>query len=116
VVLDKWISEGELRGTRLWIVDDGEVAYFHHGDPDSAWIERLAGDPFLTVERAGTTVRYRATPAPESDERVHELLRAKYGVADRSVRFVSGGVENCPAMPLRLEALEPPAQAADGAR
>jgi hypothetical protein len=106
VVLHKWVAEGESRRTRLWIVDAGEVAYLHHGYPDSAWIQRLADDPFVTVERSGATRRYRATPAPEADTRVHELMRAKYGVADRWVRFVSGGVESCPAMPVRLEAAE----------
>jgi hypothetical protein len=105
VVLHKWVPEGEPRSTRLWIVDEGDVAYFHHGYPDSAWILRLSEDPFVTVERAGVTRHYRATPDPESDARVHALMRAKYGVADRWVRFLAGGTEDCPAMPVRLEAV-----------
>jgi hypothetical protein len=33
VVLHKWTSEGRTRPTRLWIVDGGDVAWFHHGYP-----------------------------------------------------------------------------------
>jgi hypothetical protein len=107
VILHKWTSQGKTRPTRLWIVDDGASAWFHHGYPESAWIQRLAQDPIVTVERAGTPRTYRATPDPSSHDRVHALLREKYGVADWWVRFVAGGTESCPALPVRLEPPEP---------
>ena len=106
VVLQKWTSEGTTRPTRLWIVDDGATAWFHHGYSESAWIGRLEQDPIVTVERAGLTQTYRATPDPSSHDRLHHLLREKYGIADRWVRFITGGTENCPALPVRLERIE----------
>jgi hypothetical protein len=106
VVLHKWTSEGTTRPTRLWIVDDGATAWLHHGYPDSAWIGRLEQDPVVTMERAGVTRRYRATPDPSSHDRVHRLLREKYGIADWWVRFVTGTTEKCPALPVRLEPVE----------
>jgi hypothetical protein len=105
VVLHKWTSEGTTRPTRLWIVDDGTTAWLHHGYPDSAWIGRLERDP-VAMERAGSTRRYRASPDPGSHDRVHRLLREKYGIADRWVRFVTGSREQCPALPVRLEPIE----------
>jgi hypothetical protein len=106
VVLHKWTSEGTTRPTRLWIVDAGATAWFHHGYSDSAWIERLEQDPVVTVERAGLTRRYRATPDPSSHGRVHQMLREKYGIADWWVRFVTGSQGHCPALPVRLEPIE----------
>lgn len=55
--------------------------------------------------RAGETHRYRATQVPGPHPRVHELLRAKYGVADRWVRFVGRDTET--TVPVRLERLPP---------
>jgi hypothetical protein len=106
VVLHKWTPEGTTRPTRLWIVGDGSTAWFHHGYSGSAWIARLAEDPIVRVERAGRTRTYRAAPDPTSHDRVHQLLREKYGIADWWVRFVTGGTEDCPALPVRLEQVE----------
>lgn len=105
VVLRKWTSEGRARPTRLWIVEEGETAWLHHGSAQSPWIRRLEQEPEVAVERDGTVRRYRATPDPASHERVHGLLREKYGIADRWVRFVTGTREDCPALPVRLEPL-----------
>jgi hypothetical protein len=106
VVLHKWTPEEATRPTRLWIVDNAATAWLHHGYPDSAWIARLKQDPVVTIERAGLTRRYRATPDPSSHDRVHQLLREKYGIADWWVRFVTGSREHCSALPVRLEPLE----------
>jgi hypothetical protein len=106
VVLHKPSSDGAPHPTRLWIVDDGGIAWLHHGYPDSAWIVRLKQDPIVTVERAGSARRYRATPDPDSHDRVHQLLREKYGIADWWVRFITRSQENCPAVPVRLERIE----------
>jgi hypothetical protein len=106
VVLHKWTADGTEHNTRLWIVDEGRYSWLHHGYADSEWIRRLATDPIVTIERDGRTRQYRAIPDPESHQRVHELLRQKYGIADWWVRFVTGGTEHCPAVPVRLELVE----------
>lgn len=112
-VLHRWEPDGETTRARLWIVDSGATAWLHHGYPDTPWIRRLETDPVITVERGGQTRRYRATPMPEADAEVHRLLRAKYGFADRLVRFWAGTDseegfltgETCTAVPVRLEPL-----------
>lgn len=105
VVLHKPTAEGETRRTRLWIVDEGEHAFLHHGHAGSPWIRRLGAEPVVTLERGGETRRYRAAPAPEADERVHRLMRAKYGFADWWVRLLTEGAKACTALPVRLDPL-----------
>ncbi|MBI4517894.1 MAG: hypothetical protein HY699_18975 [Deltaproteobacteria bacterium] len=103
VVLHKWAAAGEVRRARLWLVDEGRYSWLHHGDANSEWIRRLASDAIVTVERGGRARPYRAIPDPQSHQRVHQLLREKYGIADRWVRFLTGGTERCLALPVRLE-------------
>ncbi len=88
--------------TRLWIVDDGGVSWLHGGD--SHWMRNLEARPVVEIERGGETHRYRATAVPGPHPRIHELLRAKYGVADRWVRFV--GPDNASTKPVRLERID----------
>ena len=112
VVLHKRSLDGATSRSRLWIVDEGGRSWLHHGYADSGWIRRLESDPIVEIERDGRTRRYRATPDPEADAKVHRLLRAKYGVADRLVRFWAGTDTQagfatratCKATPVRLEA------------
>lgn len=95
--------DGGWLETRLWIVDDGAVSWVHGGD--SRWMANLKARPIVEVVRGGETRRYRATAVPGPHPRVHELLRAKYGVADRWVRFVGADTES--TMPVRLELVPP---------
>jgi hypothetical protein len=95
--------DGGWLETRLWIVDDGAVSWVHGAD--SRWMANLKARPTVEVVRGGETRRYRATAVPGPHPRVHELLRAKYGVADRWVRFV--GADTASTMPVRLELVPP---------
>lgn len=90
--------DGSWHATRLWIVDDGGSAWLHSGGAD--WAARFAGDPVVEVERAGRVVRYRAQAVPGPHPRVHALLREKYGVADRWVRFAAPDREDTLAVRL----------------
>ena len=100
VVLRTEETDGRWLETRLWIVDDEGVSWLH-GNMGSRWIENLAVRPSVEVVRGEETHRYRAIPVPGPHPRVHELLRAKYGVADRWVRFV--GPDNETTTTIRLE-------------
>ena len=95
---DGWLE------TRLWIVDDGAVSWLHGAD--SRWMHNLEARPVVEIERAGETRRYRAEPVPCPQPRVHELLREKYGIADRWVRFV--GPDDEATKSVRLSPLEGP--------
>lgn len=91
--------DGTWRETRLWIVDDGRYAWLHSAGAD--WLERFESNPIVELERGGKIRRYRATPVPGPHPHIHELLRAKYGVADRWVRFIGPDTEA--VVPVRLE-------------
>src|SRR4030095_692806 len=104
IVLRTQEDEGGWLESRLWIVDDGAVSWLHGGD--SRWVRNLKVRPIVEIERGGATHRYRAQAVPGPHPRLHELLRAKYGVADRWVRFVGPDKES--TTPVRLDPLETP--------
>lgn len=104
IVLRTQEADGEWLESRLWIVDDGAVSWLHGAD--SRWMHNLEARPIVEIDRGGEIHRYRAQPVPGPHPRVHELLRAKYGVADRWVRFI--GPDNESTRPVRLELLETP--------
>jgi hypothetical protein len=66
-----------------------------------SWVRNLEARPIVEVTRLGATHRYRATAVPGPHPRIHELVRAKYGVADRWVRFV--GADRETTLVVRLE-------------
>ena len=101
VTLRTPLADGGLQPTRLWIVDDGDHAWLHSGGKD--WAARFKDCPIVEIERAGHHLRFRATPVPGPHPRVHELLRAKYGLADRWVRFI--GPDNAETLAVRLDPL-----------
>jgi hypothetical protein len=100
IVLRTEQDDGSWLETRLWIVDDGPGSWLH-GDTRSRWLRNLTARPDVEIARAGETRRYRATPVPGPHPRVHELLRAKYGVADWWVRVVGSDGET--TVPVRIE-------------
>jgi len=86
---------------RLWIVDEGASSWLHSAGAE--WREALAGNPIVELERGGTTRRFRATPVPGPHPAVHRLLREKYGLVDRWVRFL--GPDNDSVLAVRLDPL-----------
>lgn len=104
IVLRTENDGGEWIETRLWIVDDDGASWLHGGD--SNWMHNLRARPIVEIVRRGETHRYRARSLPGPHPKVHELLRAKYGVADRWVRFV--GPDRASTTAVRLERLDLP--------
>lgn len=102
VVLRTETPSGEWRETRLWIVDDERGSWLHGGN--SQWMRDLRERPVVTVVRDGRERRYRARVVPGPHPQIHALLRAKYGIADRWVRFV--GADDEFSAPVALEPLE----------
>jgi hypothetical protein len=91
--------DGSWQETRLWIVDDGASSRLHSAGDD--WRARFEGDPLVEVERGGETRRYRAHLVPGPHPELDRLLREKYGIADRWVRFVAPCDER--VLPVRLD-------------
>ena len=101
VVVRTQTKMGTWKDARLWIVDEGEVAWLHGGD--SAWMSNLRANSGVDVIRDGKRQRYTATPMEGPHPRVHELLRAKYGIADLWVRFI--GPDGPETVAVKLERL-----------
>lgn len=79
--------DGTWQETRLWIVDDGGCAWLHSAGAE--WEARFEGDPVVEVERRGEVRRYQAHAVPGPHPRIDQLLREKYGLADRWVRLIA---------------------------
>jgi len=91
--------DGSWQSTRLWVIDDNGATWLHSGGVD--WLQRFERSPIVELERTGKTQRYSAEAIPGPHPRIDKLLREKYGIADRWVRFVAPCNED--AVPVRLE-------------
>lgn len=91
--------DGTWQATRLWVVDEGGAVWLHSAGED--WARRFEGDPIVELERGGEVRRYRAHAVPGPHPRIHELLREKYGIADRWVRWIAPDGET--VLPVRLD-------------
>ena len=103
VTLRTQSPDGRRTQTRLWAVDDGNSVWLHSGG--THWAQRFVGNPVVELERAGKIRSYRAHAVPGPHPHLHALLRAKYGNADRWVRFV--GPDNATTVPVRLDPIGP---------
>ena len=104
IVLRTEEADGSWHETRLWIVDEGGFPWLHGGN--SRWMHNLRARAAVEIERDGDTSRYRAHPVSGPHPRIDELLREKYGLADRWVRFVGADTESTTVV--RMEPLEGP--------
>lgn len=94
--------DGSWQETRLWVVDHDGAAWLHSAGP--AWVERFEQSPVVELERAGRIRRYSAQPVPGPHGTIDRLLREKYGMADRWVRFLAPCDES--VIPVRLDPIE----------
>ncbi len=95
-------ADGAPAETRLWVVEDGGFAWLRAGVPTSGWLLRIDADPAVEVERGGRTLRMRAVPVrdPAVRDRIHALMRERYGWADVFVSLIRDGNAS---VPVRLE-------------
>lgn len=90
VVLRTRDAAGEPVETRLWVVDDAGRAWLRAGAASSGWYRRLEARPDVELTRSGDTRAYRAVPVrtPDARDRIHALMRAKYGWADALIDLI----------------------------
>lgn len=95
-------SDGSELATRLWIVDDGGFAWLRSGMPDTRWLRQIESIPEVVVERGDEAIRHQAVPVRDSKvrDRIHSLMRNKYGWADRWVSLIRDGTQS---VAVRLE-------------
>ena len=82
-------------GLRVF-VQGGGCSGFQYGFT----FDEEASDDDTRMERGGVTRRYRAHPVPGPHPRVDQLLREKYGWADRWVRLLAPDGEHTLAVRL----------------
>jgi hypothetical protein len=84
VVLRTRTSDGAIRGTRTWVVDDGAAVLIEAAFPERPFFQDLLRNPAVDLNRHHEVRRYRAAPLenPDGHVRIRALLRDKYGWAD----------------------------------
>jgi hypothetical protein len=101
VILHTLDEMGREQRTSLWIVED-ELgnSWLRAGMPKAGWLQRIRSHPGVELERNGQRIRYLAVPVPEQRERVHAMMRERYGWSDRIVTALRDGSES---IPVRLD-------------
>jgi hypothetical protein len=85
--------DGGTRSTRLWIVDDDGYAWLRAGLGRVPWVDQAAAAGHLTMLRNEEEARYRVVllDDPETRDRVHALMREKYGLFDGYIDLIRDG-------------------------
>ncbi len=104
VVVESRDAEGQARRTRVWIVDDADVAWIR-GSPSSGWVQRALANPEVLMTRRGSERHFRAVPERDrgTRERVNALMREKYRLRDRYIALTLGDPDRSGVLPFRLE-------------
>lgn len=91
VVLETTDELGSPRRTRTWIADDGAAAWVEAATPERPFLRDLRRVPEAALERGGVRRACRAEIAsnPEGHVRIRNLLRVRYGWADRWIGLVA---------------------------
>jgi hypothetical protein len=101
VVLHTTDERGRDHRTSLWVVEDElETLWLRAGMPDSSWLQRIEAYPEVELERAGQRAAFTAVPVPEARDRIHQLMRERYGLADQIIGALRDGSES---VPVRLD-------------
>ena len=93
VVLRTWDPAGAAHETRVWVVEDAGHLWLRAGVPSNAWYQRLRTRDEIEIVRDGTTRAYRAVALDDAAARtrIHQLMAAKYGAADRFIALLRDG-------------------------
>lgn len=85
--------DGATRSTRLWIVDDAGYAWLRAGMGRVPWVDQAAATGQLTMSRAEKEARYQVVIMDDAEtrDRVHALMREKYGIFDRYIDLIRDG-------------------------
>ena len=90
VVLGTTEATGEVKETRVWIVEQDGQLWLRSGSPTSTWYLRLLANPQISIERDGHLERAIAAPDPARQTSINQLMRAKYGWADVLIGLMHG--------------------------
>ncbi len=106
VVVTTQDKTGVRSETRLWIVEhEGSRWLRSGGGAASLWYQQLLANPQLELLRGTTRYYHRATPVPDMQATVNDLMGEKYGWADSYTGFLFGRED---AIAIRLDDLAAP--------
>lgn len=98
-------SHGDVRSTHVWYVEHEGELWLEAGTRDNGWFVDLLVDPDLDFRWPAGSGHYRAHPVenPVVQQRIRDLMRAKYGWRDDWVGLLL--VDHHESVPVRLEGL-----------
>ncbi len=102
VSVTTWEADGTPVETRLWVVEDEGYSWLRAGVPTSSWLLRIEDNPKVHVGRGDAVLDLRAVPVrdPERRDRIHALMREKYGWTDAWISLIRDGSQS---VAVRLE-------------
>jgi hypothetical protein len=68
--------------TKLWVVEHNHKVWIRSLRPESKWLDRVAKQPKIQLERSGAIKSYRATVLAHRREPVNAMMAEQYGWAD----------------------------------
>lgn len=88
--------DGSMRTTRLWVVDDGGYAWLRAGMGRAPWVEQAEAKGELIMTRGERRGRYEVVvfDDPATRDRIHALMREKYGARDRYMDVIRDGASS----------------------
>jgi hypothetical protein len=83
--------DGRVRTTRTWVADAGGAMWIESATPERPFLQDVLARPDVELVRGGRVLGLRATVVPGDDghRTIRDLLRAKYGWADRWVGLLT---------------------------
>jgi hypothetical protein len=90
---------GEMKTTRLWIVDDEGFQYLR-GEESSGWFTRLSASGNFEMTRGEQTGKYTYQLRPDKVARINSLMKEKYTWGDTFFETMLGSREQSHAIEL----------------
>jgi hypothetical protein len=90
---------GEVKTTRLWIVDHDGLEYLRAG-VDSGWYQRATANETVSLTRGESTDIFKAVPRPGLRVEINDAMQEKYTWGDTLISVLVGDRED--AVPVEL--------------
>ena len=98
VILHTTDESGRPFQTKLWILDQGHQLWVRSAHPTSPWLDRIARNPAVELERGSELRAYRATPLAHRRERINALMAERYRWADWLLGFIEDREQSVPVL------------------
>ena len=97
-------AAGEMRTTRLWVMDDEGYQYLRVGADGSGWFTRILENGQVGVRRGEETTVYTVVQRPDKSDKINAMMQQKYTWGDSFFAVMLGSREG--SIPLELHPLK----------